>query len=129
MQQERLLWTVAQHIYGWAYVGKRHQQAQALARRGLVRIDRSGEPTVTATDAGRDYIAAHWPVSPFILGTYDHQPDGWTALAYSRTQVRQVACPACQAQPGENCIGARGKRRLSNHREREQARLRGRQVG
>lgn len=129
--QRKLLWTVAQHIYGCVFValGPQMQTAQALERLGLVRVDRTGQPTATATEAGRDYIAREWPVSPFVLGSYDHQPQGWTPLAYSRTQVRQVACPACKAQPGENCIGARGKRRLSNHREREQARLRGRQDG
>lgn len=76
-----LMWTVAQHIYGWTYVrpyGGGQQVAEALVRRGLVRLDRTGDPTITATEAGRAYIEEHWPVSPFILGTYDHQPDGWT---------------------------------------------------
>lgn len=40
---------------------------------------------------------------------------------HNRSEVRQVACPACGAQPGEHCTGMRDKRRESNHREREQA--------
>lgn len=38
----------------------------------------------------------------------------------SRTEVRRVECPACQARAGEKCIGARGKRRERNHLERVQ---------
>jgi hypothetical protein len=81
-----LLWTVAQHKYGWAHcpnVGaseRRYQIAQALERRGLVAVDRSQPhmPTCSATEKGRAEIERRWPVSPYILGTYDHQPGGWT---------------------------------------------------
>jgi len=37
---------------------------------------------------------------------------------HSREEVRSVPCPACGAAPGENCVAARGKVRLSNHMER-----------
>lgn len=82
----RLLWVVAQHKYGWAYCGnvggriRRFQTATALERRGLVTIDRSQPhaPYCSATDEGRREIERRWPVSPFALGTYEHQPSGWT---------------------------------------------------
>jgi hypothetical protein len=79
-----LLLTIAQHKYGWAYCPnhgsiRRLQTAEALERRGLVAIDRSHvDPHCSATDAGRALIERLWPVSPFILRTYAHQPDGWT---------------------------------------------------
>lgn len=81
-----LLWTVAQHKYGWAHcpnVGRgtrRLQVALALERRGLVAVDLSKPhmPTCSATAAGRVEIERRWPVSPFALGTYEHQPGGWT---------------------------------------------------
>jgi hypothetical protein len=38
--------------------------------------------------------------------------------ALSRSEVRTVRCPACQAPPGRKCIGARGQSREANHRER-----------
>jgi hypothetical protein len=83
-----LLWVVAQHKYGWAgcpNVGRRirrFQTAEALERRGLVAIDRTymHYPTCSATDAGRAEIERRWPVSPFALGTYAHQPGGWTPV-------------------------------------------------
>jgi hypothetical protein len=81
-----LLWIIAQHKYGWAHCPnsgssvRRLQTAEALERRGLVTIDKSKPhmPTCSATQAGRDLIAGAWPVSPFILRTYEHQPGGWT---------------------------------------------------
>jgi hypothetical protein len=76
-----LLWRVAQHKYGWAYVqpyASQRKTAEALQRRGLVRIDRGADWTATATDAGRAEIERRWPVSPFVLGTYEEQPGGWT---------------------------------------------------
>lgn len=81
-----LLWTIAQHKYGWAHCPnhgrgiRRLQTAEALERRGLVTVDRATPhlPTCSATDEGRAVIAELYPVSPFILGTYDHQPGGWT---------------------------------------------------
>lgn len=86
--QRRLLWTVAQHKYGWCHCphgfgsGDRFRTAEALGRRGLVAIDRSKPhmPTCSATDAGRAEIERLFPVSPFALGTYDHQPGGWTPI-------------------------------------------------
>lgn len=84
--QNDLLWAIAQHKYGWAHCsnqGRRQrtlQTAEALARRGLVTVDRSRHhPTCQATDAGKAEIECRWPVSPFSLGTYDHQPGGWDA--------------------------------------------------
>lgn len=79
-----LLWLIAQHKYGWAHcpnVGRgvrRLQTAEALERRGLVTIKRGHTPTCAATEKGRDLIARRWPVSPYILRTYEHQPGGWT---------------------------------------------------
>lgn len=35
-----------------------------------------------------------------------------------RDKVRTVPCPKCGAEPGENCKGARGSERVSNHIER-----------
>lgn len=79
-----LLWTVAQMQYGWAHVyrfGGQLQVADALVRRGLVEWGRNGrehpDPRVVATEAGKAEIARRWPVSPFILGTYDEPPGGW----------------------------------------------------
>lgn len=80
-----LLWTIAQHKYGWAHCPnvagrvRRLQTAESLEWRGLVTIDRSQPhmPTCSATEAGRGEITLRWPVSPYILGTYDHQPNGW----------------------------------------------------
>ena len=81
-----LLWTVAQHKYGWTHPGRhggRLQVADALVRRGLVRWDDRKasdhhHAVIVATPAGYDEIARRWPVSPFVLGTYEHQPGGWT---------------------------------------------------
>jgi hypothetical protein len=80
-----LLWTVAQHQYGWAHVlrfGGQLQVADALVRRGLVVWGLNGrdhtEPRVVATEKGRMEIRRRWPVSPFVLGTYEHQPGGWS---------------------------------------------------
>lgn len=82
--QRDLLWTVAQHKYGWAHVrrfGGQIQVGDALVRRGLVEWGRNGrdhpDPCVVATDAGKAEIARRWPISPFVLGTYEHQPNGW----------------------------------------------------
>jgi hypothetical protein len=80
-----LLWKVAQHEYGWPHVfryGGELQVADALERRGLVVWGRNGrdhhDPRVVATALGKAEIERRWPVSPFVLGTYDHQPGGWT---------------------------------------------------
>lgn len=83
-----LLWEVAQHKYGWRYVSRYRGQIQVadgLVRRGLVewvaRNPRdSHAPAIVATQAGFDEIERRWPVSPFALGTYEHQPNGWTPL-------------------------------------------------
>lgn len=87
-----LLWTVAQHKYGWAHCPnvygriRRLQTAQALERRGLVTVDvdRPHLPMCSATDAGREEIERRWPASPFVLGTYERQPGGWTPLEGTR---------------------------------------------
>jgi hypothetical protein len=84
--QRDLLWTVAQHKYGWTHVSRHRGQLQvadALVRRGLVHWGSHGRdhhsPTIVATPfTGRQEILRRWPVSPFALGTYDHQPGGWT---------------------------------------------------
>jgi hypothetical protein len=36
----------------------------------------------------------------------------------SRSEVRAVRCPACEAKPGTRCVGVRGRAREANHRER-----------
>lgn len=75
-----MLWTIAQHKYGWTHVSRYGGQLQVgdgLVRRGLARwnTDHHGrdgnQPRIAATDAGRALIAELFPVSPFILGTYD----------------------------------------------------------
>lgn len=93
--QRYLLWTVAQHKYGWAHVsryGGQMQVADALVRRGLVVWGRNGrdhsEPRVVVTDTGRAEIERCWPVSPYVLGTYEHQPGGWTPLGGPKAKVR-----------------------------------------
>lgn len=77
-----LLWSVAQHKHGWTYVrsyGGGKQIAQALERRGLVTIDwGQTHPTLSVTELGRAEIKRRWPISPFVLGTYEHQPNGYT---------------------------------------------------
>jgi hypothetical protein len=92
----RLLWTIAQHKYGWAYCGpevRRMQTAEALERRGLVAINRSRPYALTCspTEMGRGAIALWFPVSPYILGTYDHQPGGWTPLAAAGADTEPAA--------------------------------------
>lgn len=44
------------------------------------------------------------------------------APALSRSTVREVKCPACGADEGELCVGAKGLARHSNHQERVEAR-------
>ncbi len=36
----------------------------------------------------------------------------------SRTEVQCFECPYCGANPTDFCISSRGKKRISNHRER-----------
>jgi hypothetical protein len=77
-----MLWTAAQMKYGWAWVPRRHGQhqvAEALVRRGLVVYERDYRRSrIWITEAGRAECERRWPVSPFVLGTYEHQPGGWT---------------------------------------------------
>jgi hypothetical protein len=81
-----MLWTLAQHKYGWTHVsrgGGRLQVAEALVRRGLVEWSAAKpashhQPVIVATAAGCLEIESRWPVSPFVLGTYAHQPGSWT---------------------------------------------------
>jgi hypothetical protein len=84
--QRNLLWEVAQHKYGWSHVSRRKGEVQVvdgLVRRGLVEYvephngRESDIPEIAATGAGRIEIERRWPISPFALGTYDHQPGGW----------------------------------------------------
>jgi hypothetical protein len=75
-----LMWEMAQHKHGWRYLPNYWKQtAYALMRRGLATVD-TWATKVTVTDEGRAEIEGRWPVSPLILGTYDHQPDGWDLL-------------------------------------------------
>jgi hypothetical protein len=89
-----LLWQVAQHKYGWTHViryGGPLQTADALVRRGLVEWGTNGrehtDPRIVATDLGRAEIKERWPISPFVLGTYESQPGGWTPLNESPVEV------------------------------------------
>lgn len=72
------LWTIAQHRYGWTHcsnVGSQRslQTAEALERRGLVHVlDRDGlHPKAVATSDGYSLMARLFPISPFVLNTYD----------------------------------------------------------
>lgn len=79
-----LLWTVAQHKYGWTHVSRYRGQLQvadALVRRGVVKWGSEGRehhlPTIVATEWGERVIRDLWPVSPYNLQTCEHQPNGW----------------------------------------------------
>jgi hypothetical protein len=94
-----LLWQVGQHKYGWTHVsryGGALQTGDALVRRGLVEWGRNGrehtDPRIRATDAGRAEIERRWPVSPFVLGTYEPQPGGWS-LPDGRTEGEANGIP------------------------------------
>jgi DNA-binding PadR family transcriptional regulator len=79
--QRNRLWTIAQHKYGWGYYSWRDWPSfEALERRGLVEMSRaSGTDRIYAlTSAGLNECRRRFPVSPVVLGTYDHQPGGWT---------------------------------------------------
>lgn len=45
-------------------------------------------------------------------------------ITYPRHQMREVACPKCDAIPGDVCIGFSGQERVQNHLERWWARYR-----
>jgi hypothetical protein len=85
-----MLWTLAQHKYGWTHVsrhGGQLQVADGLVRRDLAywsdeahRNRNSYSPILIATPAGKAEIARRWPVSPFALGTYSPQLGGWTPV-------------------------------------------------
>lgn len=99
--QRDLLWTVAQHKYGWTYASRHNgglQVADSLVRRGFVEYgshDRDhSSPIIVATGEGRAEIELRWPVSPFALGTYDHQPDGWTPREGVTTATAKRSLPS-----------------------------------
>lgn len=83
-----MLWRVAQHEYGWTHVSRHNGQLQVadgLVSRCLVaygdadhRARNADSPVIYALPLGAVEIGRRWPVSPFALGTYDHQPGGWT---------------------------------------------------
>lgn len=84
--QRYMLWTVAQHKYGWSHVSRRGgelQVAAALIRRGLIEWVEphngpdSHAPEIKATELGLAEIRRRWPISPYALGTYEPQPGGW----------------------------------------------------
>lgn len=100
--QRDLLWTVAQHKYGWTHVSRYRggfQVADALVRRGLVAWGVDGRDlrrgVIVATEAGRAEIERLFPVSPFALGTYEHQPGGWTSSVGVTTES-----PRLRSTPG-----------------------------
>lgn len=43
-------------------------------------------------------------------------------VSYSRAEIATVACPVCQAEPGEPCRGYYGQVRQQNHLDRWWAR-------
>jgi hypothetical protein len=77
----RTLWRLAQHKYGWWSFNPSRDRAtlEALRRRGLVEPVEGQEHNFAwaLTDTGRATVKERWPVSPVVLGTYDHQPGGW----------------------------------------------------
>lgn len=76
--QQRVLWRLAQHKYGWGYVNGIGNQsaARALERRGLVEIA-DWDFRVTLTTAGEREANLRYPVSPLALGTYEVPENGW----------------------------------------------------
>jgi hypothetical protein len=96
--QRDLLWRVAQHKYGWTHVsrhGGQLQVAEALIRRGLVKPsgthDWRWQTIIVATPEGKAEIERRWPLSPFALGTYEHQPSGWTPPTGPQAPAKDVA--------------------------------------
>jgi hypothetical protein len=97
-----LLWKVAQHKHGWSYVSRHQgelQVAEALVRRGYVTFSilhpRDGlNPKLLVTADGIREIERRWPISPFVLGTYEPQPGGWS-LPDGRTEseARRIPLP------------------------------------
>jgi hypothetical protein len=76
--QAWVMWTLAQHKYGWRYlttVGD-HSAARALERKGLIGIAEFDRRCILTT-AGDDLVAALWPKSPAALETYERPADGW----------------------------------------------------
>lgn len=79
--QEKVLWTVAQHKYGWAYmlgIGRR-SAAMALVRRGLLALT-DFDDRFTLTSAGEREVCERWPKSPAALLTYVPPEGGWDLL-------------------------------------------------
>lgn len=71
------LWTLAQHKFGWGYVSRRELvTCRALEHRGLVEVVESrthGNNFAFALteDAGRREVERRWPISPFVVGSYE----------------------------------------------------------
>ena len=51
-------------------------------------------------------------------GPEQHPFSRATPYEAHRERVRQIACPQCQAQPGQHCTNGEGRARKSNHRAR-----------
>jgi hypothetical protein len=109
----KMLWTVAQHKYGWTHVsghGGQLQVAEALIRRGLARRSEihvwRWQPIIVATDAGRAEIERRWPVSPFALGTYEHQPNGWDPVEGHTPPGAVVDPTTYESRRSDTCGGS-----------------------
>ena len=82
LPQQRVLWRLAQHKYGWGYVTGLGllAAARALQTRGLVEVSRSeqGDWLGELTDAGHARVAELFPSSPAVLRTYTRPEGGWS---------------------------------------------------
>lgn len=87
---------------------------------------------VRLTDAERERMLwwLHKPVPPGPMKELDEaiirklnggQPPHSARITTSRTDAQAVTCPRCGARPGQPCVGARLKPRVSMHRERHEA--------
>jgi hypothetical protein len=97
--QRYRLWRLAQLKYGWAYANGHIdlRSFEGLKRRGLVCRVESRDSAFELTDKGAEQVAMRWPVSPFVLKTYEHQPGGWTPVEgvdplMSRVEVDESGC-------------------------------------
>jgi hypothetical protein len=93
----KMLWELAQHKYGTGEILRRKIPiADALVRRGLVGyVSTNGReshaPRLVVTEAGRHEVERHWPISPLVLGSYEHQPRGWQGLDGKFLDERELA--------------------------------------
>lgn len=102
-QREKL-----RELLGWVYVNKKVSRSLGT---GL----RNG--TLTKEEAD-------WFLNVYRLVELRRARAAASGSLTSRSRARSVRCPACGAEPGSPCIGARNKVRESCHRERHEVALR-----